>query len=47
MIEQDFAIVTAIRQMELEHLLATQSDVPPELLPAGKADYKGGFESLM
>lgn len=41
MIEQDFAVVTTIRQMELEHLLATQSDVPPELLPAGKTGDKG------
>ena len=45
-IEQDLAIVTTIRQMELEHLLAAQSNVSPEFLPAGETDNKGRLEGL-
>ena len=46
MVEQDFAIVTPVRQMILENVFAAKSDVSPELLPAGQADEQGGLESL-
>jgi len=47
MIKQDLAIVSALRQMELEDMFASQSNVTPEFLPAVDANYKGLPQSLV
>jgi hypothetical protein len=38
MIKQNLAIVTTIGKMHLEDVLATESNMPPELLPARKTN---------
>lgn len=38
MIEQDLAVVSTIGQMHLEDVLATEGNMPPELLPTRKAN---------
>jgi len=46
-IKQDLAIVSSLRQMELEDVLASQSNMTPEILPAVDANYKGLPQSLV
>ena len=47
MIKQDLAIVSTLRQMKLEDVLASQSDMTPEFLPAVDANDKGLPQSLI
>jgi hypothetical protein len=46
-IKQDLAIVSTLRQMKLEDVLASQRDMTPEFLPAVDANYKGLPQSLI
>ena len=46
MIKQNLAIVSTIGKMHLEDVLATESNMPPELLPARKTNKQRGFEGL-
>lgn len=45
-VKQDLAIITTIGQMVLENVLAAESDMSPELLPAGQTNEQGSLESL-
>ena len=46
MIKQNLAIVSTIGKMHLEDVLATESNMPPELLPTRKTNKQRSFEGL-
>ena len=46
MIKQNLAIVSTIGKMHLEDVLATESNMPPKLLPTRKTNKQRGFEGL-
>lgn len=46
MIEQNLAIVSAVRKVILEDLLATKSNVPSKLLPTGQPGEERIIECL-
>ena len=46
MIKQYLAIVSTIGKMHLEDVLATESNMPPELLPTRETNEQRGFEGL-
>ena len=46
MIKQNLAIVSTIGKMHLKDVLATESNMPPKLLPARKTNKQRSFEGL-
>lgn len=45
-VEQEFAKVTTLRKVILEHNLCPEGNMPPEILPPGVTVYEGFLQSL-